>query len=55
MFSLPHADPGLHMLFEKLTAQVGGYIWQTPSSNYVSGVEDFMQCLSLLLISLLVT
>ena len=55
MLSFSHIDPGLDILFEKLTAQIGGCIWKTLSANYASGFEDFMQSVSLFLISLVVT
>ena len=51
MLSFSHIDPGLDILFEKLTAQIGGCIWKTLSANYASGFEDFMQSVSLFLIS----
>ena len=32
----------IDILFEKLTPQVGRWIWKTPSAHYASGVGDFM-------------
>ena len=34
-------DLDLDIIFEKLTVQIGGGIWKTPSAHYVSGVEVF--------------
>ena len=53
MFSFPHVDPDLNILFEKLTAQIGGWIWKTPPAHYTSEVGDFVQSLSCFLIKAL--
>ena len=39
MFSCPHVDPDLDILFEKLATQI-------PFAHYASEVVDFMQSLS---------
>ena len=55
MFNFPHVDPNPDILFEKLTAQIGGCNWKIPSAHYPSGFEDFVQSLSSFLIFLVVT
>ena len=41
----------LDILFVKLTAQIGYWIWKIPSAHCVLGVGDFMQCLFLFVTS----
>ena len=33
---------GIDILVEKLTPQIGDWIWKTPSAHYSSGIGDFM-------------
>ena len=46
---------GIDILFEKLTQEIGSWIWKTSFARYASGVRDFMQSLSSFLIYLVVT
>ena len=44
MFNFPHVGPDLNIniLFERLTPQIGSWIWKKSSAHYASGVEDFI-------------
>ena len=52
MFSFAHVDTDFDILFEKLTAQIGGWICKTPYAHYAFGVGNFLQSLSSFLMSL---
>ena len=45
--SFPLIDPDwvIDLLFEKLTPQIGDWIWKTPFQHFASGVGDFMYSL----------
>ena len=36
----------INILIEKLTSQIGDWIWKTPSAHYASGVGDLIESLS---------